>query len=59
MSETESPCVGLCLLSEDRAICVGCYRTREEIVKWLKYTDQERSNIVGQLADRRERHNKN
>ena len=59
MSETESPCIGLCLLSDDRKFCVGCYRTREEIVKWVKYSDKERSNIIGRLATRKNRHNKN
>ena len=59
MSETESPCIGLCLLSENRKFCVGCYRTREEIVKWVKYSDKERSNIVSRLAIRKNRYEKN
>ena len=58
MSKTESPCIGLCLLSEDRKFCVGCYRTREEIVKWVKYSDKERSNIIALLATRKNRHDK-
>ncbi len=53
MCETKSPCIGLCLLSDDRKFCVGCYRTREEIVKWVKYSDKERSNIIGRLATRK------
>lgn len=59
MSKIESPCIGLCLLSEDRKFCVGCYRSREEIVKWVKYSDKERSNIIGLLATRKNRHAKN
>ena len=59
MSKIESPCIGLCLLSEDRKFCVGCYRSREEIVKWVKFSDKERSNIIGLLATRKNRHDKN
>lgn len=38
----ESPCIGVCTVVEGK--CIGCFRTSEEIVNWLYYTDEERNN---------------
>ena len=39
----ESPCIGVCTVVEGK--CIGCFRTSEEIVNWLYYTDEERNKI--------------
>ena len=39
-----SPCVGICKL--ENAICIGCYRTTEQIINWINYTDKERDRIM-------------
>jgi len=31
-----SPCVGVCVLDEDRIRCIGCGRTIEEITNYSK-----------------------
>jgi uncharacterized protein len=46
-----SPCVGVCRLDSNK-ICVGCFRSSEEITYWRIYTDEERVTIVDQLAER-------
>ena len=50
----ESPCVNICQL-DDRDICLGCLRTRDEIARWLRMTDSERSAIIAALGGRRAR----
>ncbi|MEO8419289.1 MAG: DUF1289 domain-containing protein, partial [Methylophilaceae bacterium] len=30
----QSPCVGVCTMSESTGFCQGCYRTIEEIRQW-------------------------
>ncbi len=40
----ESPCIRQCCLDK-QDICVGCYRTLEEIVKWSTCTDRQKIAI--------------
>ena len=46
-----SPCINICRLNNN-GICVGCYRTVNEIANWTKYTDAERSEIISILKER-------
>ena len=41
-----SPCVSICVLDEGLGYCIGCGRTRAEIWKWTRATDQEKREIV-------------
>lgn len=48
----ESPCVrNCCLNGED--VCMGCGRHLEEILKWHRATDIERSAILERALKRR------
>lgn len=47
-----SPCVARCGLNEDD-FCMGCYRHIDEIVIWSQATDQQKQQIVDQLASRK------
>ena len=40
----DSPCIGVCTVSE--GACIGCFRTSEEIINWLYYSDKERKKIT-------------
>jgi len=40
-----SPCVRNCCLDEND-ICLGCYRTLSEILRWSEATEQDRSAIL-------------
>ena len=33
--EIASPCVRICVLHPDEKICIGCYRTAQEIGQWI------------------------
>ncbi len=46
-----SPCVNICALDEND-LCVGCYRTGEEITRWGHYSDDERREVLQKVAVR-------
>ncbi len=47
-----SPCINVCKL-DTHDVCTGCYRTRDEIARWLQMTEPERLRIIATLASRR------
>jgi hypothetical protein len=50
--EVQSPCVKLCTVHPEERICVGCYRTIEEIAAWSRLTPEARSAIMDDLPAR-------
>ncbi len=42
----QTPCVGVCRINDQYLVCEGCYRTRLQIAKWHKSTDQEKQAIL-------------
>lgn len=44
----KSPCRSECELEGD--ICTGCGRTKEQIVRWSRYTDEQREQIMEELG---------
>lgn len=44
----KSPCKFICTLENE--VCIGCGRTREEISKWSKYTDEEKVKVLRRLS---------
>jgi predicted Fe-S protein YdhL (DUF1289 family) len=51
----ETPCVNICLLDADLAVCIGCGRTLDEIARWASMSDSERRDIMAALPARMER----
>jgi predicted Fe-S protein YdhL (DUF1289 family) len=49
-----SPCVNLCTLDRE-GICVGCYRSIDEIARWGSMTLSERRQVLEAVAERRRR----
>jgi predicted Fe-S protein YdhL (DUF1289 family) len=47
-----SPCEHICKYNENK-ICIGCYRSKEEISKWLNATDEEKLQILENCNKRR------
>ena len=41
----ESPCIQVCTL-DGNGICLGCYRTADEIRDWISSNDEERERIL-------------
>ena len=50
--EIESPCIKLCVIHPDARICMGCYRTGDEIAGWSKMTPETRHEIMATLPER-------
>lgn len=50
-----SPCVRICCL-DDHNICLGCFRTVEDITDWGEASDDERMTILKEAQQRRLRH---
>jgi predicted Fe-S protein YdhL (DUF1289 family) len=44
METVKSPCINICKLENN--ICVGCFRTIEEITHWTNYTDLEKKMVI-------------
>ena len=47
-----SPCKLICDLDLEKGECIGCGRTREEIARWLSYTELQRRAIMAELPVR-------
>lgn len=46
-----SPCVNICELNDEH-VCVGCYRTGQEISRWGKMTRDEQLAVVEKARQR-------
>ncbi len=52
----ESPCEKICYLDSDD-VCIGCKRTRDEIRMWMKYTDEEKLQVIENCKKRKQEDN--
>ncbi len=48
-----SPCVRLCTLDDDD-ICVGCFRSIEEIMQWTRLDNSEKLEVLQRCDTRRQ-----
>ena len=51
--EPQSPCISVCLLDE-ADICVGCYRSADEITDWFLADSDDRREILRRAKARRD-----
>ena len=51
--EPASPCISVCLL-DDQGICVGCYRSAQEITDWFMADAMEKWEIFARCNARRD-----
>ncbi|MEE4296783.1 MAG: DUF1289 domain-containing protein [Wenzhouxiangella sp.] len=51
--DIESPCIGTCTMGTE-GLCIGCFRSADEIAAWLSYTAEQRRAIMHALPDRAE-----
>ncbi|WP_050522475.1 DUF1289 domain-containing protein [Pseudorhodobacter wandonensis] len=50
--EVESPCVKLCVVHPEARLCVGCYRSIDEIGAWSRMSPEARRAVMAELPDR-------
>jgi predicted Fe-S protein YdhL (DUF1289 family) len=51
-AEIESPCIKLCVVHREAGLCMGCYRSIEEITSWSRMDPAERRRIMDELPAR-------
>ena len=52
----ESPCIRTCTLDAEGRVCLGCFRTLDEIMAWTQLSEAERAGVIERLAARRSAH---
>ena len=52
----ESPCIRVCTLDATGDLCLGCFRTLEEIGGWTSFSDAERFDVLERLPGRKLAH---
>ncbi len=51
-NEVQSPCIKLCVIHPEERLCVGCYRSIEEISRWSLMSSTERQTVLDDLPNR-------
>lgn len=51
-SPVPSPCVSVCRMDAHGRLCEGCLRTLDEIARWSRMSDAEKTAVWQQLATR-------
>ncbi len=56
MSEVnvESPCLSVCAMDDTSGLCLGCYRTLDEIQGWWDLDNAAKQKIVDVAAERQQ-----
>jgi predicted Fe-S protein YdhL (DUF1289 family) len=49
--DIDSPCIGTCTLGPED-LCIGCFRSADEITAWLSYSTEQRRSIMRSLPQR-------
>ncbi|WP_372965575.1 DUF1289 domain-containing protein [Marinobacter sp.] len=49
--KVRSPCVSVCALDAND-ICIGCQRSGDEILRWSTMTEDERREVLKNVAER-------
>ena len=47
-----SPCVSICRLDKND-VCMGCYRTVEEVREWYNLSNEEKQKILDAIEKRK------
>ena len=48
----KSPCIEVCSLNNED-VCIGCYRTANEIIEWFSALDERKREILAAIDQRR------
>lgn len=50
--EIQSPCIGVCSMDDLSGLCLGCYRTLEEIQGWWDMDNTGKQAVIEQASER-------
>lgn len=51
-AEIQSPCVKICVVHPEARLCIGCYRTIDEIAGWSRMAPAQRETVMSELSAR-------
>ncbi|CAN1508619.1 MAG: DUF1289 domain-containing protein [Sulfuritalea sp.] len=51
-NEIQSPCVGICTMDDTTGLCLGCYRSLDEIKGWWDMNPQDQKKLLVALEER-------
>ncbi len=52
--QVESPCINVCTMDAGTGLCIGCYRTIEEIQGWWDMSFEQKSDVIKKTWARQE-----
>lgn len=52
--DVPSPCIGICQ-SDDKGLCIGCFRSREERQTWIHLTSDDKQKVIKRCQQRKKR----
>lgn len=55
MKAIATPCVKVCVVDGESGLCLGCFRTLQEIADWSRLDDARRAAVTAELPARRRR----
>jgi uncharacterized protein len=50
--EIQSPCIGVCSMDDLTGVCLGCYRTIEEIQGWWDMDNTTKQAVIAEASAR-------
>ncbi len=53
-TEVTSPCISVCAMDDKSGLCLGCYRTLEEIQGWWDLDNAAKQQIVDAASERQQ-----
>ena len=51
-NEIQSPCIGVCTVDDSTGMCLGCYRTIDEIKGWWDMNPKDQKNLLIAIEER-------
>ncbi len=51
-NKVKNPCIHVCTKDEN-GVCISCYRNKEEIKSWYKFSDKQKQDILDKTDIRR------
>lgn len=52
--QISSPCIDVCRLDRQSGLCIGCFRTVDEIRRWSTMNEETRLAIMALLSQRKQ-----
>lgn len=49
-----SPCNNDCLIDHKTQLCKGCFRTIDEIIHWMNYSNEQKKIVLEKVNSRKE-----